>query len=201
MACVFSKWDGMVVISGWQCCHLVKSRGSLFLPPETERNRSHCLSIFFTLVPFLLIRLSSILSFHLLSPSLSLFLAFSTIRSKSPLLVRYRFHCMQANSSQEWTENLLHLHLHLLGVGNSLVFDSFSRPLLWEREREMGSRRGLEQQPSKRLMRAQTAGALGESMFDSEVLPSSLEEIAPILRVANEVEPSNPRVAYLCKYK
>ena len=65
----------------------------------------------------------------------------------------------------------------------------------------MGSRRGLEQQPLKRLMRAQTAGALGESMFDSEVLPSSLEEIAPILRVANEVEPSNPRVAYLCKYK
>ncbi|RWR90536.1 Glycosyl transferase [Cinnamomum micranthum f. kanehirae] len=58
----------------------------------------------------------------------------------------------------------------------------------------MGSRRELEQQPSKRLMRAQTSGALGESMFDSEVLPSSLEEIAPILRVANEVETINPRV-------
>lgn len=66
----------------------------------------------------------------------------------------------------------------------------------------MSSRGGPSQQNpqlQRRITRTQTVGNLGESVFDSEVVPSSLVEIAPILRVANEVEPSNPRVAYLCK--
>ncbi|GLT70020.1 hypothetical protein SLA2020_421250 [Shorea laevis] len=65
----------------------------------------------------------------------------------------------------------------------------------------MSSRAGSSQPPPPRqIMRTQTAGNLGDTAFDSEVVPSSLSEIAPILRVANEVEASNPRVAYLCRF-
>ncbi|KAJ8749374.1 hypothetical protein K2173_018863 [Erythroxylum novogranatense] len=36
--------------------------------------------------------------------------------------------------------------------------------------------------------------------IDSELVPSSLAAIAPILRVANEIEEDNARVAYLCRF-
>ncbi|XP_056169325.1 callose synthase 3-like [Syzygium oleosum] len=55
--------------------------------------------------------------------------------------------------------------------------------------------------PQRQNMQPQTPGNLGESIFNSEAVPSSLEaEIAPILRVANEFESNHPRVAYLCRF-
>ncbi|KAL4622238.1 hypothetical protein ACB092_06G283000 [Castanea dentata] len=39
-----------------------------------------------------------------------------------------------------------------------------------------------------------------EKVFDSELVPSSLAPIIPILRVANEMQLLNPRVAYLCRF-
>lgn len=58
---------------------------------------------------------------------------------------------------------------------------------------------GPGQLPQRQLSRSQTMSSIGDPVNDSELVPSSLSEIAPILRVANEVEPSNHRVAYLCE--
>lgn len=38
-----------------------------------------------------------------------------------------------------------------------------------------------------------------ENIVDSEIVPSSLSSIVPILRAASEIEEENPRVAYLCE--
>ncbi|OIV91209.1 hypothetical protein TanjilG_30431 [Lupinus angustifolius] len=64
----------------------------------------------------------------------------------------------------------------------------------------MSSRPGPSLPPQRRMTRTQTGGNLGEAIFDSEVVPSSLVEIALILRVANEVEKTHPRVSYLCRF-
>ncbi|KAI9104181.1 hypothetical protein K1719_023017 [Acacia pycnantha] len=62
-------------------------------------------------------------------------------------------------------------------------------------------RGGSDQQPPRQILRTQTAGNLElDPILDSEVVPSSLIEIAPSLRVANEIESSNQRVAYLCRF-
>jgi len=61
----------------------------------------------------------------------------------------------------------------------------------------------IGRQPSKRMVRAPTRNVdLGneEGVVDSEIVPSSLAVLVPILRAALEIEEENPRVAYLCEY-
>ncbi|KAL5791708.1 hypothetical protein ACOSP7_000302 [Xanthoceras sorbifolium] len=63
---------------------------------------------------------------------------------------------------------------------------------------------GPPRTPSKRMSRSQSMFVdmqnEDDSNIDSELVPSSLAVIAPILRVANEIEKDNPRVAYLCRF-
>ncbi|XP_022774628.1 putative callose synthase 6 isoform X2 [Durio zibethinus] len=67
-----------------------------------------------------------------------------------------------------------------------------------------GTKSHLPRAPSRRMTRAQTMMVdipnEDNSTADSELVPSSLASIAPILRAANEIEWDNPRVAYLCRF-
>ncbi|KAL6523086.1 Callose synthase 5 [Orobanche hederae] len=58
-----------------------------------------------------------------------------------------------------------------------------------------------EQQPSltRRASRSATT-TFSMEVFDNEVVPSSLQSVAPILRVATEIQNERPRVAYLCRF-
>lgn len=63
----------------------------------------------------------------------------------------------------------------------------------------MASSSGTKKTTSRRMSRQQTRSVEGPNEDDSEVVPSSLSSIVPILRVAKEIETDNPRVAYLCE--
>ncbi|CAH8375109.1 unnamed protein product [Eruca vesicaria subsp. sativa] len=54
---------------------------------------------------------------------------------------------------------------------------------------------GLMRRPSR-----SAATTMSIEVFDHEVVPASLGTIAPILRVAAEIEHERPRVAYLCRF-
>uniref|UniRef100_A0A7N0T2R9 1,3-beta-glucan synthase n=1 Tax=Kalanchoe fedtschenkoi TaxID=63787 RepID=A0A7N0T2R9_KALFE len=63
---------------------------------------------------------------------------------------------------------------------------------------------GPQRTMSRRIARAPTMVDPGagdeDNAVDSELVPASLAPIAPILRVANEIEKENPRVAYFCRF-
>ncbi|KAK9153262.1 hypothetical protein Sjap_000742 [Stephania japonica] len=61
-----------------------------------------------------------------------------------------------------------------------------------------GGGRGPARAFSQRMKRQPTM--LDDVEDESLLVPSSLSSIAPFLRVANEIEAENPRVAYLCRF-
>ncbi|CAH9142883.1 unnamed protein product [Cuscuta epithymum] len=54
----------------------------------------------------------------------------------------------------------------------------------------------LTRQPS----RSAAMTTFSMEVFDNEVVPSSLQSISPILRLATEIQAERPRVAYLCRF-
>ncbi|MFS7979548.1 hypothetical protein Hanom_Chr10g00929011 [Helianthus anomalus] len=62
---------------------------------------------------------------------------------------------------------------------------------------EVGPPRSLSRRMMTRSLTMYDPNADG---VDSELVSSSLARIAPILRVANEIEKDNERVAYLCMF-
>ncbi|CAN0877401.1 Putative callose synthase 6 [Linum grandiflorum] len=59
-----------------------------------------------------------------------------------------------------------------------------------------------QQEPhlARRPSRSAATTTFSIEVFDNSVVPSSLESIKPILRVANEIQNERPRVAYLCRF-
>ncbi|KAK4359850.1 hypothetical protein RND71_022079 [Anisodus tanguticus] len=53
---------------------------------------------------------------------------------------------------------------------------------------------------TRRPSRSAATTTFSMEVFDNEVVPSSLQSIAPILRVAREIQTERPRVAYLCRF-
>jgi callose synthase len=51
---------------------------------------------------------------------------------------------------------------------------------------------------TRRPSRSAAMATFSMEVFDKEVVPPTLSSIAPILRVAAEIESERPRVAYLC---
>lgn len=67
-------------------------------------------------------------------------------------------------------------------------------------DRSMSNLESGPQGLSRRPSRSAATTTFSTEVFDNEVVPSSLASIAPILRVAKEIEHERPRVAYHCIY-
>ncbi|KAK9233157.1 hypothetical protein WN943_023406 [Citrus x changshan-huyou] len=58
----------------------------------------------------------------------------------------------------------------------------------------------MDAELTRRPSRSAAMTTFSTEVFDNEVVPYSLGSIAPILRIATEVESERPRVAYLCRF-